>query len=143
MGFAVFVRPSVGFRAVAHLYRFRDGQDILLSEQGLQFGLYLCRGVAAVFGSQIGRQLKGVMPDFIHGIAVLVIAGIIAFYLGEPFPQILFQCGIVFFDDFNITVRRTVGSAAHHANQAVANGGDSRHAGLQNHNQQEQHQPKQ
>ena len=60
---------------------------------------------------EIGRQLIGVMADLVHGIAVLVIAGMGAFDVRYRLRQLVFQRRVVLVHPQQVRILRGVGGA--------------------------------
>ena len=105
------LRVGAGFGAVAYLDFLRQGQLILCLENLPQFVLHLFPEIDMVLCREIGRQLIGVMADLVHGIAVLVIAGMGAFDVRYRLRQLVFQRRVVLVHAQQVRILRGVGSA--------------------------------
>ena len=105
------LRVGAGFGAVAYLDFLRQGQLILCLEDLPQFVLHLFPEIHMVLCREIGRQLIGVMADLVHGIAVLVIAGMGAFDVRYRLRQLVFQCRVVLVHAQQVRILRGVGGA--------------------------------
>ena len=105
------LRVGAGFGAVAYLDFLRQGQLILCLEDLPQLVLHLFPEIDMVLCREIGRQLIGVMADLVHGIAVLVIAGMGAFNVRYRLRQLVFQRRVVLVHPQQIRILRGVGGA--------------------------------
>lgn len=105
------LRVGAGFGAVAYLDFLRQGQLILCLEDLPQLVLHLFPEIDMVLCREIGRQLIGVMADLVHGIAVLVIAGMGAFDVCHRLRQLVFQRRVVLVHPQQIRILRGVGGA--------------------------------
>ena len=89
-----------GFRAGAGLHFLHKFEGILLGKKLLQHGLHIRILKGLIGRGEESHQLKGVVPDIAHMVAVFIIAGVVCFgivnlHLQIGFPFRINQLGIV------------------------------------------------
>ena len=95
VGRSVLVRPCIRFGAVAYLHFLGQRQLVLRLKQNSELSLHILPGVGAELGNQVRGQLIGIVAQLVYIVAVLVIAGMGALYVGDFLPELIFKGGIV------------------------------------------------
>ena len=93
-----------GFRSCTDLHLFRHLQRILCFKERPHLAADIRIPKIVIYSCQIRNQLIGIMADFIHLIAVLVISRMRGFHVVDLAVQRLLQCNVGIFGLMNIIV---------------------------------------
>ena len=127
-----------GFRAGAGLHFLHKFEGILLGKKLLQHRLNILILEGLIGRGEESHQLKGVVPDIAHMVAVFIVAGVVHFgivnlHLQVGFPLRINHLGIV-----DVLIFRGIAGRCNRAGPACPNAGTGRKEGKNQDNDQKQ-----